>query len=138
MAGTVAFIGPGKTGSTVWVSSDDPMPVVNVAGSGGNVYSGSIGATLTAVKTTPGTLESWALGNNNSVPSYVQIFDATVANVILGSTAPKISIELPANSGSNLQLPGIPFANAITVAVTTTRAGLTGPVTTCDLNIFFT
>jgi hypothetical protein len=125
----------------VVIASDQaPIQVTQVPGTAGgdSTYSGSIGNTTTAVKASAGQVTGWALGNNNTTPSYLQVFDLATGSVTLGVTAPKLSIMLPSNGGSNLAPPdGIAFATAISVAVTTTRAGATAPTNTCDLNILY-
>ncbi len=103
-----------------------------------STYSGSIGATLTAVKaSSAGTLGGWYIYNSNTSVAYVQIFDAaTTGAVTLGTTAPKLSLGIPAGGAANMELTnGIKFANGIIIAVTTTRAGSTGPTNTVDINL---
>ncbi|HEV2178344.1 MAG TPA: hypothetical protein VGU20_31105 [Stellaceae bacterium] len=103
-----------------------------------STYSGSIAATVTAVKTSAGTLGAYYIDNPNASMAYVQIFDAAVASVTLGTTAPKWSIGIPASGAANLEfVNGLKFSTAITIAVTTTRAGSTGPGSTVDINIAY-
>lgn len=107
---------------------------------GGNtLYTSSLGATATAVKASAGQVYGWQIFNSNSSTAYVQFFNTAVGSVTLGTTAPVISLGIPAggaiDGGWTL---GLAFATAITVACTTTRAGLTAPTNTVDLNIFYT
>lgn len=103
--------------------------------------SGSIGATLTLLSILPTRLGGYFIGNTaNAAVSYVQIFDAaSTSAVTLGTTAPKLSLAIPANGSANLNISdeGIKFLNGIVIAVTTTRAGSTGPASTVDYNLWY-
>lgn len=100
--------------------------------------SGSIGATVTAIKASAGQVYGWYFYNNNTTQSYVQFFNAATGSVTLGTTAPLYSLAIPANGGSNAFPPqGIAHSAAITIAITTTRSGSTGPAATVDYNIFY-
>lgn len=103
--------------------------------------SGSIGATKTNIGTanTPGQVGGWYIGNPNASAVYVQIFNAQASDVTLGTTAPTLSLMIPASSAANVAagLVGIQFSTAISIAITTTRAGSTGPGATVDYNIFY-
>jgi hypothetical protein len=100
--------------------------------------SGSIGATKTAIKTTAGQVYGWYFYNSNTTVSYVQFFNASVASVTLGTTAPFMSFGIPPVAGANVMAAlGIEFGTAITIAITTTRAGATGPTNTVDYNVFY-
>ena len=102
---------------------------------------GSIGATLTLVTPGPTRFGGYFFGNTaNAAVSYVQIFDApTTSAVTLGTTAPKLSFAIPANGSANLHLgtDGIRFLTGVVIAVTTTRAGSTGPASTVDYNVWY-
>lgn len=103
-----------------------------------STYSGSIGATATAVKSSAGTLGAYYIYNANTSVVYVQIFDLATGSVTLGTTAPKWSIGIPASGAANLELVnGLKFSTAITIAVTTTRAGSTAPTSTVDINMAY-
>ena len=110
------------------------------ATSGGNsIYSGSIGNTATQIKSSAGQVYGWEINNPNGSLVYVQFFDTAVGSVTPGSTAPKYSIGVPANSSKSGQWPhGIAHGTAIVAAVTTTRAGGTAPGSTVDLNVLYT
>lgn len=125
---------PGNTqNTTAWLVTDVP------ATSGGwTPATGSIGATKTDIKTSAGQVGGWYIYNPNSSVAYVQFFNATAANVTLGTTAPYYSLPIPATSAANLEVgKGIAHSTAISIAVTTTRAGSTGPGSTVDYNIFY-
>jgi hypothetical protein len=113
--------------------------IVTASTTGGvNATSGSIGATKTAIKTSAGVVMGWYFYNSNSSVAYVQIFANTVAGVTLGTTAPTMSLGIPPGSAANMAFDvGINFATAITIAITTTRAGATGPTNTVDYNVFW-
>jgi hypothetical protein len=99
---------------------------------------GSIGATATTVKASAGQVYGWYIFNNNTAQSYVQFFNTASGSVTLGTTAPVYSLGIPANSGANAFIPpGIAHSTAITIAITTTRAGATTPTNTVDYNIFY-
>lgn len=108
--------------------------------SGGNtIYTGSITNTVTQVKSGAGQIYGWSIHNPNAAIAYVQFFALATGSVTLGTTAPVLSLGVPANGAIQLQSTmGLAFATAINVAVTTTRAGSTAPSSSVDLNIFFT
>jgi len=109
--------------------------------SGWSVATGSIGATKTDIGTanTAGNVGGWYIYNPNSSVAYVQFFNAQASAVTLGSTAPIYSLGIPATSAANIApgMVGISHATAICIAVTTTRAGSTGPSSTVDYNIWY-
>lgn len=103
-----------------------------------SIYTGSIGATVTSVKASSGTIGGWYIYNANASVAYVQIFNVASGSVTLGTTAPTMSIGIPASGAANLELAnGLKFGTAITIAVTTTRAGSTAPGSTVDINIWY-
>jgi hypothetical protein len=107
--------------------------------SGGlSVATGSIGATATAVKASAGQVFGWYFYNANASVAYVQFFNTATGSTTLGTTVPVYSLGIPAGSAANVELGmGIAHSTAITIAVTTTRAGLTGPGSTVDYNVFY-
>ncbi len=90
--------------------------------------------TATAVKTTPGNLYAWALGNANAIVSYLQVFNTS--SVTLGTTTEIMDIIIPGAStggGNNLTLPfPVSFGTAIYVASTTLPHG--NVTTGCSVN----
>lgn len=108
---------------------------------GASVASGSIAATKTDIGTanTPGTVLGWYFYNANASVAYVQFFNAQASAVTLGTTVPVYSLGIPAGSAANVpaNMPGIAHSTAISIAITTTRAGSTGVGTTVDYNIFY-
>lgn len=104
------------------------------------IATGTIAATKTDIGTanTAGQVYGWYFYNPNASVAYVQFFNAQASAVTLGTTAPVYSLGIPATSGANVFLPhGITHATAISIAVTTTRSGSSGPGSTVDFNIFF-
>lgn len=110
---------------------------------GWDVKSCSSGDGLTAltnssqtVKGSAGKLGGWYIYNPNSAISYVIVYDATSPTV--GTTTPKMVICVPANGGTNVEFTnGIAFANAITVAATTTGGGSVAPTTALEANFMY-
>lgn len=125
---------PGNTANTTpWEVTENP-----VTSGGLTTASGSIGATKTAIKASAGQIYCWAFFNSNTAAAYVQVFNLASASITLGTTAPTFSLGLPGGGGSNICTDeGIAFSTAITIAVTTTRTGSTGPASTVDYNIFY-
>jgi hypothetical protein len=85
-----------------------------------------------AVKASAGKILGWYIYNDESTEFYVKFYNDTVANVVVGTTVPVLTIPIPAGSGSNIDwsgMGGIPFSAAITIACTdaATTAGTTGP-----------
>jgi hypothetical protein len=123
----------GKNGG-VWTSlSTEPQ-------GGWTVATGSIAATKTDIGTanTAGCVGGWYFYNSNASVAYVQFFNTQASGVTLGSTAPVYSLGIPAASAANLMSEnGIQHSTAISIAVTTTRAGSTGPGATVDYNIWY-
>lgn len=99
---------------------------------------GSIAATKTDIKTSAGQVYGWFFYNPNTTVAYVQFFNLTAANVTLGTSVAVYSLPIPPTSGANVMHDlGIAHSTAISIAVTTTRTGLTGPGSTVDFNIFY-
>lgn len=109
--------------------------------SGWSVATGSIGATKTDIGTanTAGNVGGWYIYNANSSVAYVQFFNTQASGVTLGTTAPVYSLGIPATSAANIApgMVGISHSTAICIAITTTRAGSTGPSSTVDYNIWY-
>lgn len=131
-AGVVAVQG------TVSTSGSSSTLVPNSAFVGCSIYTGSIGATATAVKTSFGKVLGWHIFNSNSSTAYVQFFATAAGSVTVGTTAPVMSMGIPAGASvSSEQLFGWGFLTAITIAATTTRTGGTAPSNTVDINIAY-
>jgi hypothetical protein len=90
--------------------------------------------TATAVKTTPGNLYGWVLGNGNANVCYLQVFNTS--SVTLGTTTEILDVIIPGSTtggGNNYTLPfPISFSTAIYVASTTLPHG--NVTTGCSIN----
>lgn len=88
----------------------------------------NLAATVKAIKSAAGVLYGLQILNNQGAACYVQVFDAAVASVTLGTTLPDLEVLVAANSYLNVPLPafGVPFGNAIAVASTTLEGGSVG------------
>lgn len=72
------------------------------------------------VKTSAGQVFGYYIYNNAAATTYVKFYNATAANVIVGTTTPVLTIPIPAGSAANVISPiGIQFDTAICVAATT-------------------
>lgn len=68
------------------------------------------------------------VSNTNSTPVYIQFFDALVANVTPGTTAPTFFLAVPGNGVLDGEFPVPPaFSTALVICATTTPAGGTAP-----------
>ena len=127
----------------VVIASNQSTLNVTAVASNANGYSvatGSIGNTVTNIGTanTAGIVAGWYIYNPNNSVAYVQFFNLQASAVTLGTTAPVYSIGIPALSAANLMSPtGVAHSTAISIAVTTTRAGSTNVGSTVDYNIFY-
>jgi hypothetical protein len=71
-------------------------------------------------KATAGQVYGWYIYNTASSVRYVKLYNATAANVTVGTTTPVMTIPIPATSGANVEFTnGIAFSTAITAAATT-------------------
>ncbi len=95
-------------------------------------------ATKTAVKTTPGVLGILYCYNPNTSVAYVQVYNALLANVTVGSTTPTVSFGVAASSIGGFGFgggSGYYLSTAISVAATTTATGSSAPSTALDCNV---
>lgn len=90
------------------------------------------------------TVDGWDIMNTTAAIAYIQVFDATAANVNLGTTVADYIIPLPANGRATALLASgdpnsspiagsqrISHAKGCTIAATTTRTGNT--TAACDV-----
>jgi hypothetical protein len=76
--------------------------------------------TESAVKTSAGKLYGWFIYNDGATEVYVKLYNDTVANVVVGTTTPAMTIPIPAGAAANVEFTnGIAFSAAITAAATT-------------------
>lgn len=95
-------------------------------------------ATAQAVKASAGLLGGWYISNPNTSSAFVEIWDVASGSVTVGTTNPKILLEIPASSAANVEFTnGINFGTAITIAATTTAGGNTAPSTGLNANFFY-
>ena len=75
------------------------------------------------IKATAGQVFGWYLFNAHTATLYVKFYNATAANVTVGTTTPVLTIPVPAGSAANVFSEiGIAFGTAITAAATTAVA----------------
>lgn len=84
------------------------------------------------IKATPGVVYGWYIANRATTPRYVYLYNATAANVTVGTTTPRMTIVLPANgsdfvAANALGAHGVKFDTAITIAATTDLNGTGAP-----------
>lgn len=93
------------------------------------------------VKTSAGQLYGYFFGNVASSVRYLKFYNATAANVTVGSTTPVLTLPLPATSSGHISFPiGVAFSTAICVACTTGVADSdTGAPSANDvvINVFY-
>ena len=137
MANNVS-LNPGSGGDTVWADDVSGVKVQGVKLVTGGEDVGQYGATYkrivstgsgadeTEVKATPGTLYGIIAVNVDTSAYYLQLYNATAANVTVGTTTPVMTVPLPASGGVAFPIDiGILFSTAITAAITTTIGGST-------------
>jgi hypothetical protein len=72
------------------------------------------------VKATAGQVFGWYIFNAAATTHYVKFYNATTANVTVGTTTPVLTIPVPAGGAANVfSETGIAFGTAITAAATT-------------------
>jgi hypothetical protein len=79
------------------------------------------------VKATAGTVYGWYIANTATATRFVKFYNATAANVTVGTTTPVLTLPIPGNSSDDIAANllggvGIAFDTAITVAATTALA----------------
>lgn len=116
-AGTNAI---GKLAANSGVDIGD-VDVLSLPGSGMTIFrSIDLDESEEEVKATAGTVYGWYLYNNNAATLYMKLYNATIANVTVGTTTPVMTIPVPSGSAANVEFTnGIAFATAISAAVTT-------------------
>lgn len=120
-------IGHGADGSATDVSTASPMPVqlIGQAANGASVYrSIDLDETEEEVKASAGTVYGVAFSNLATSTRFLKFYNATAANVTVGTTTPVLTLALPGNASDDisgvLSFPqGIAFSTAITAAATT-------------------
>ncbi|CAM6005674.1 unnamed protein product [Sphagnum balticum] len=123
-------------------SDQGNLPVSLTAASTYSAQGGTSNALLTttpvAIKSSAGTLYGVSMFNTGSATTYVQFFDVASGSVTLGTTVPKYVIPIYAGGAWEEKFAaGMSFANAITVAATTTPTGNTAPATGINANVTY-
>lgn len=117
-----------SAGSTVTVAAKDnssvytPRHYLDAATSGGcDLYrSLDLDETEEQVKATPGQVYGYYFYNASAGVRHLKLYDATAANVTVGTTTPKGTFPLPAGAAANVGFAHpIQFSTAITIAATT-------------------
>lgn len=108
---------------------------------GANPYKNlDVGTTDATVTATQGYLCGYYLFNAAATTRYFKLYNATIANVTVGTTVPTITIPVPAGAGANLSIPqGFLFTTAISIACTTGLADNNSGAPTandCIANVF--
>lgn len=125
----VVICTPGPDGSEMGTSAI-PIPVsaVSSADPGFASYRNTaLSATKQTVVAAATTLWGVNLINPNTVPVYLKLYNALVGDVTVGTTAPAMTIAVPAGDGVT---PGIFFARPGSVAIRAFSTGLTAAVVT--------
>jgi hypothetical protein len=93
------------------------------------------------IKTSAGQVFGWYIFNAAASTRFVKFYNATAANVTVGSTTPVLTIPVPAGSAANVfSETGIAFGTAISAAATTAVADAdTGAPSANDvvINVFY-
>ncbi len=96
----------------------------------------SVVATAETMTTDPARLLSVHAANLTTADAYLQLFDALIANVTVGTTVPDQIFLVPAGNGTlagalieEYETPGARFITGIAYAATTTPTGNTAPAT---------
>jgi hypothetical protein len=117
----------GADGTATLASATNPIPVQPIGGaaSGAAIFrSIDLDETEEEVKATAGTVYGIIFSNTAATTNYLKLYNATAANVTVGTTTPVMTIPLPGNSSDDitgvLNFPvGVKFDTAITAAATT-------------------
>lgn len=92
--------------------------------------------TLVQVTTASVLLYNYTCYNPNGSDTFVQMFDALVADVTLGTTTPDLVLPLPTSGGLDnaLHIPRS-FRNGMAIAVTSTATGSGAPAAACIVQL---
>lgn len=110
---------------------DRKVIVTNLAHTAGGAtafYNLDVDESEDSIKTTAGMLYNFAAINLTNALLYLKFYNATVANVTVGTTAPLLTFPIPGNNdtdgaGITMNFPvGVVFDTAITIAATTSFA----------------
>lgn len=98
-----------------------------------------LAATVSAIKTAPGTLFGLGIYNGSAASAFIQLFDAATGSVTPGTTVPDIEIEVPATSFLHVSLPalGVAFGTAISALSATAAGGGTGSAAGVNVTAYY-
>lgn len=98
----------------------------------------SLTTTLTVIAAKPSNLSGYNFANPNTSIVYIQLFDAASASgITLGTTAPAVSIAVPAvGVTDSFPTSGVAFQLGIVAAATTTATGSTAPTSNVPSNFY--
>lgn len=137
----------GTNDGDVATANPFPVRVLPVASGGCSIFrSLDLDETEEEVKATAGTVYGVWFSNTATATRFLKFYNATAANVTVGTTTPVLTLALPGNASDDISgvfsIPqGIAFGTAITVAATTGVADNdTGAPAANDVivNIFYT
>lgn len=115
----------GSADGDVSVTSPMPVRLVPLATNGASIFrSIDLDETEEEVKATAGTVYGVWFSNMATSTRFLKFYNATAANVTVGTTTPVLTLAIPGNSSDDVSgvfsIPhGIAFSTAITVAATT-------------------
>lgn len=91
------------------------------------------------IKGTPGHVGGWHIWNDSAAVIYVHFYNATAANVTVGTTTPVLTLGVETLGHSEISIPsGLAFDTAITVAATTAVDGTGAPAANdCVINVYY-
>ena len=100
------------------------VPQPHATGGCDTFHSNDLDETEEDVKTSPGTVYGWIITNRTTATVYIRFYNATAANVTVGTTAPLFTFAVPGNATDAIAANllggiGINFSTAISVAATT-------------------
>jgi len=109
------------------ISTANPLPVrvLPVAANGCDIFrSLDLDESEEEVKASAGTVYGLWVSNTATATRFLKFYNATAANVTVGTTTPVLTIALPGNTSDDISgvfsiAQGIAFGTAITVAATT-------------------
>lgn len=120
-------------GDYTWLRVSNKGAIWNEEAGGTPFYNLDVDESEDAIKATAGVLRELYLFNTTNAIIYVKLYNATTANVTVGTTTPVRTIPVPANNDTDgagvvLRAP-MYFSTAITIAATTGAADndTTGP-----------
>jgi hypothetical protein len=133
-SGTPGIVDTGTSGNLINAIKNPPG--LGTTGGWTPLHIHGLTNTVTTVKAAPGQLGLVQCDNQNGSTSYVQIWNALVGSVTIGTTPPTQTVPIQANSsnGFTLNLVGMEYSTGISVAGTTTDNGSTGPGTGLNCN----